>query len=103
VYEGSVIIKNYKHVIEKYCEDNALSARAVFDSWKACNDKAGRVLILGEGDPERGKLGLADNVPLPVALEIYLENGKLRFEQTEHTRKYLGVTEGRAAAVPKVA
>jgi hypothetical protein len=50
------------------------------------------LLILGEGDPEKGKHGLADNVPLPVTLEIYLENGNLRFEQTEHTRKHLGAT-----------
>jgi len=104
MYKGSVIIKNYRHEIEKYCEDNALSASMVFDSWISYNNEAGRVFILGEGDPERGHLGLKDNVPLPVALEIYLENGKLRFEQTEHTRKCLGVPEEPAfAAMPKAA
>jgi len=87
----SIIIKDYASDIEKYCADNALSAAKVFDSFKAWNNEAGFVYILGEGDPERGKLGLADNVPLPVALEIYLKNGKLRFEQTEHTRECLGV------------
>jgi hypothetical protein len=91
MYKNSIIIRDYTPDIERYCADNALSASKVFDSYKAWNNKAGRLLILGEGDPERGKLGLADNVPLPVALEIYLENGKLRFEQTEHTRKHLGV------------
>jgi len=91
MYKGSKIIRDYADDIKKYCADNALSARALFDSWKAWNDKAGRVLILGEGDPEREKLGLADDVPLPIALGIYLESGKLRFEQTEHTRTYLGV------------
>jgi len=99
MYTGSVIIKNYKHEIERYCEDNALSADVVFDSWVSCNDKEGRVFILGPGDPERGKLGLMDDVPVPIVLGIYLENGKLRFEQTEHTRKYLGVAAPLKAAV----
>ncbi|MDR2693509.1 MAG: hypothetical protein LBB74_04755 [Chitinispirillales bacterium] len=59
---------------------------------------------MGDGDPERGKLGLADNVPLPVALKIFLENGKLRFEQTDITRKYLGTEEERdIVAAPRVA
>jgi len=35
-------------------------------------------------------LGLMDNTPSTITLKIFLENGKLRFEQTEHTRKYLG-------------
>jgi len=91
MYKGSTIIRDYASAIEDFCADNSLSASKVFDSWKSWNDKAGHVYILGEGDPERAKLGLADDVPLPIALEIYLENGKLRFEQTEHTRKYLGV------------
>jgi len=84
-------LKEYRSEIEKYCGDNNISVDKVFSSWTAGNKE--RAVILGEGDPERGKLGLADNVPLPVTLEIYLENGKLRFEQTEHTRKHLGVAD----------
>jgi len=34
-----------------------------------------------------------NTVSSPIALEIYLENGNLRFEQTEHTRKHLGVAD----------
>jgi hypothetical protein len=26
-----------------------------------------------------------DSTPLPITLKIFLENGKLRFQQTEHT------------------
>jgi hypothetical protein len=45
-----------------------------------------------------------DNIPTPSTLEIYLENGKLRFVQTDITRKYLGVAEEiKPVAMPKVA
>jgi hypothetical protein len=87
------IIRDFWPEIEKYCLENELSAGKFQGTTISYNNKKGRVFILGEGDPERGKLGLADNVPLPIALEIYLENGKLRFEQTEHTRKFLGVAD----------
>jgi len=87
MYTGSKIVRDYWSEIEKYCEDNALYANKIFASGMSMswNDRAGRVFILGPGDPERAKLGMADEVPLPIALAIYLENGKLRFEQTEHT------------------
>jgi len=84
-----VIARDYSPEIKKYCRDNNLSADNLFSSCCCYNNAKGRLLILGEGDPERGKLGLRDNVPLPVTLEIYLENGKLRFVQTEHTYKLL--------------
>jgi len=84
------ITEEYKAEIEKYCAENNLSADKLFSSYFSASRND--LFVLGEGDPERGKLGLADNVPLPIALEIYLENGKLRFEQTEHTRKHLGAT-----------
>jgi hypothetical protein len=91
----SRIVRDHWAVIEKYCNDNKLLTSKMFASGMTMtwNDNAGRVFILGKGDPERGKLGLADDVPLPVALEIYLEDGKLRSEQTEHTQKYLGIAE----------
>jgi hypothetical protein len=88
-------LKEYQSEIEKYCGDNNLSVDKVFSSWTAGNKEI--AVILGEGDPERGKLGLADNVPLPIALEIHLEEGTLRFEQTEYTRKYLGVADNAKA------
>jgi len=87
---GCKIIENYSREIEKYCEDNNLSASKVFNSGTCFNNAAGRLLVTGPSpNPERGKLGLRDNVPLPVTLEIYLENGKLRFRQTEHTYRLL--------------
>jgi len=88
-----VITRDFWPEIEKYCLDNGLSADKFHGTTISYNNEEGHAFILGEGDPERGKLGLMDNVPLPVALEIYLENGKLRFEQTEHTRKFLGTED----------
>ncbi|GBU20367.1 hypothetical protein R80B4_00244 [Fibrobacteres bacterium R8-0-B4] len=87
-----IVIKHHKAEVERYCIENNLSPEKFFNSAGSCDKTS--LFILGKGDdPKRAKLGLADNVPLPVALEIYLENGKLRFEQTEHTRKYLGVED----------
>jgi hypothetical protein len=47
--------------------------------------------LRSESDPEREKLGLMDDIPTPATLEIYLENGSLRFVQTDITHKYLAV------------
>jgi hypothetical protein len=85
------ITKEYRAEIERYCAENNLSADKLFSSYFSAGSHD--LFVLGEGDPERGKLGLADNVPLPIALEIYLESGKLRFVQTDITRKYLGAEE----------
>jgi hypothetical protein len=85
------IVNKHRVDVERYCIENNLSSEKFFKSPCSCDKTS--LYILGRGDPERAKLGLADNVPLPIALEIYLENDKLRFEQTEHTRKYLGAEE----------
>ena len=36
-----------------------------------------------------GLNGLKEEIPAPVVLKICKKNGKLSFEQTEYTRKYL--------------
>jgi len=81
------IIVKYKKEIEEYCVENNLSTEKVFHSPRSYNNES---LIFQHFDPEKGKLGLLDETPAAVTLAIYLENGKLRFEQTEHTHKYLG-------------
>jgi hypothetical protein len=86
-YWGSIILNEYKPEIEKYCERNMLSAYKVYHSSFGCNNVEKYVRIYGEGDPSKAHLGLLDNVPLPILLEIYLKNGKLRFVQTEHTHE----------------
>jgi hypothetical protein len=81
------IFENYKDEIEKYCEKNGLSVERVFHS--ACSYNNVRV-FLQHVDHEKGKLGLLDETPADVTLAIFLEKDSLRFEQTEHTHKYLG-------------
>jgi hypothetical protein len=83
------IIVKYKKEIEEYCAENNLSVEKVFHSPRCYNNES---LILQHFDPEKGKRGLLDETPAAITLAIFLENGKLRFEQTEHTHKYLGAT-----------
>ena len=84
------ILNEYKAEIKRYCEANSLSAAKTLLSPWAGN---GTEVILQHIDlnSERAKLGLLDDVPAPITLKIYLENGKLRFVQTDITHKYLGV------------
>jgi hypothetical protein len=100
---ASKIFTEHKKEIREYCAENNLSFDELCASpW--CYDNEELIIQRNERDPERAKLGLADNIPTPSTLEIYLEDGKLRFEQTDITRKYLGVEEERdVAPVPRVA
>ena len=41
-------------------------------------------------DPSKGSNGLLDETPAPIVLKIFVENGNVKFEQTEYTQKYLG-------------
>ena len=80
------LFEEWSGEIQKYCEDNGLNfekAKKLSKSWSK-ND-----LLLGYFDPEKGKMGLLDDTPMPLVLYIRKENGTLIFEQTEHTRKYL--------------
>jgi len=81
------IIVTYKKEIEEYCVENNLSVEKVFRAPRCYDHKS---LILQHHDPEKGKMGMLDETPAAVTLAVFLEDGKLRFEQTEHTRKYLG-------------
>jgi len=96
----SKIVRDFWPEIENYCLDNNLSLTKIKDMVVTYNNEAGWVLFLyNSHDTDRAKLGLKDDKPMPVALRIFLENGKLRFVQTEHTRKYLGVAAPLKAAV----
>jgi hypothetical protein len=86
------IFESYKKEIEAYCAENNLLANKVFRS--ACSFNDTRVVLqYPEFNTTESAKGLADDVPAKVTLLIFLENGKLRFEQTEHTRKFLGVAD----------
>jgi len=100
---ASKLFKEHKKAIREYCVVNNLDFNAVCESpW--CYDNESLIVQCNEPDPEREKLGLADNIPTPSTLEIYFENGKLRFVQTAITHKYLGVRkESKFVPMPKAA
>jgi len=84
----SKILKEYGDEIRNYCDQNNLSFDRLYKS-PCCYDNEELIIQRSERDPEREKLGLMDNVPTPATLEIYLENGRLRFVQTEYTHLLL--------------
>ena len=86
---ASKILKEYAGAIKNYCAATGLS----FDKLCASSYCYGDYdLIFQYEDMENdGKPWILDETPMPVILEIYLENGKLRFVQTDITHKHLGV------------
>lgn len=80
------LFEDWSSQIETYCTENGLSfekAKNLSKCWGK-ND-----LALQYYDPEKGKMGLLDETPMPLVLLITQTAGGLVFEQTEHTRKYL--------------
>ena len=72
--------------IQEYCKNNRLS----FEKAKRLSKCWGKDhLALQYHDPEKGKMGLLDETPMPVVLWIKRTGDKLVFEQTEYTQKYL--------------
>lgn len=76
--------------IKAFCESNGYS----FEKAKKLSKCWGKDdLFLQYFDPNsesvKKGLGLLDETPMPLVLYIRKENGKLVFEQTEHTRRYL--------------
>ena len=80
------ILNDYKDDIERYCAENGLSSRKVFQAPKSFNNE---MVFLQFHDPAKGGSGMLDDTPDPVTLRIFKTATGLRFEQTEHTRKYL--------------
>ena len=81
------LFEDWKPEIRKYCDENGLSfesAEKMAKSWGK-NDIA--ILYI---DKEKGKTGLNDDTPAPVVLWIKKnDDGKLYFEKTEYTDRYL--------------
>ncbi|GBU22452.1 hypothetical protein R80B4_02361 [Fibrobacteres bacterium R8-0-B4] len=91
---SSKIFNEHKDEIRDYCVKNNLSFNSLCESpW--CYDNEELNILQNDSDTEREKLGMKDNIPIPTVLKIFLDGGKLRFAQTEGTRRYLGV-EGEA-------
>ena len=82
---------DWSREIKEYCENNGLSFEKATKLSK-CWGKDDLILQYFDPDSEVVKkgLGLLDETPMPVVLAIYKQpDGSLRFEQTEHTLKYL--------------
>lgn len=77
---------DWEKEIREYCRKNGLDFSKAEKSGK-CWGKD--VLMLQYIDPQRGKMGLRDDVPAPVTLVIRKAGNGLIFEQTENTRRYL--------------
>ena len=92
------LIDVYRREIENYCVDNHLSFEKVYSSSRSEGKNSIAILYsevkpkpkLKDGKPRMLTIG---GPPMPITLKIFLENGKLRFEQTDLTRKYLAEEE----------
>lgn len=77
--------------IRSYCRDNNLN----FEKAKKLSQCWGKdFVVLQYYDPDsetvKKGLGMLDETPMPIVLMIKKgTNGKLVFEQTEHTKQYL--------------
>jgi allophanate hydrolase subunit 1 len=76
------LFKDHQREVEICCAENNLSAGEIFCS--ACSYNREQA-FLQHVDHAKGAKGLLDETPAEVTLMVFLENGKLRFQQTEHT------------------
>jgi hypothetical protein len=82
-------LEKYRVEIERYCEENGLSAEKLFSSGYGYNDKWAVVQYLNPNRPPYNGV-IDDTKPAPILMEIFVEeDGSLRFEQTDITYKYL--------------
>ncbi len=72
--------------IRNYCQKNNFSFEKV---QKLSQCWGSNFLALQHHDPEKGKMGLLDETPMPLVLLITQTSDGLVFEQTEYTKKYL--------------
>ncbi len=81
----------WSNEIQQYCESNGLNYDKAKSLCKGCGKD---FMFLQYFDPESESVkkgsGLRDETPMPLVLAIYKQpDGSLKFEQTEHTKKYL--------------
>jgi len=83
------IMKSRKREIESYCRANGLSVEKVFSASRAYCEEWEILQYIDQTLNDGEGLRKDCAVPAPIMLEIHLENGKLRFVQTEHTYRLL--------------
>lgn len=81
----------WENEIKNYCTNNELSFKKLQNMSKSYSKD---ILIFQYFDKNanRSSKGLNDETPSPVVLFMYVENSKVKFEQTEFTQKYLART-----------
>lgn len=80
------LFDDWSNDIRNYCLENAFD----FEKAKELSQCWGSdFLALQYHNPEKGKMGLLDETPMPVVLWIKRTSKGLVFEQTEYTKKYL--------------
>lgn len=82
------LFDQYQKEIEKLCVENGLDfekAKNLPQCWGK-ND-----IWLQYYDPDKGKNGLRDETPSPIVLKIFVNDGEVSIEKTEHTDKYIGI------------
>lgn len=80
------LFSEYEDKIRGYCLKNNLDfekVKKMSQSWSK-ND-----IWLQYYDNSKGQNGLLDETPALIVLKIFIDNGDLKFEQTEYTKKYL--------------
>jgi hypothetical protein len=85
-------LDEYEKDLKAYCEDNGLFAdKAIRAPYSRIGNQL-HLLYHNPDDRKRKNYNIG-GTPCPVMLIVIPEAGGVRFEQTEHTRKYLGVEE----------
>lgn len=83
-----MLFDKWKTEIKQYCEQNGLSFESAQKMSQAWNKTT---VVLYHCEESDNTCGLLDDKPSPMVLLIQREkDGTLTFEQTEHTKKYLG-------------
>ena len=81
------LFEEWSPQINEYCNNNNLDYEKTRHLSKSCGRD---ILALQFHDPNKGKNGLLDETPMPLVLLIRRDKtGKLSFETTQYTEKYL--------------
>ena len=83
------LFDDWSQHIQQYCEKNGLS----FDKARKLSQCWGEdMLVLQYHDPEKGRLGLKDETPMPVVLIVHrTPDNVIVIEPTEYTQQYLSI------------
>ena len=83
----AMYFNDYANEIKDYCIENFLS----FEKAKKLSRCGGKDFLVLQHPDEDGKIGMWE--PMPVVIWIRKDGDKLKFEQTEYTKRYLAMDE----------